>query len=121
MTAIIPLFLVAAAAAPSGGLADLLNGPLSPLVMILPIGVLFYFLLIRPQSQYRKQHEAKINAIKRGDTVVLTGGIKGKIVRVEEDEVGVEIAQNVNVKVVKSMIQHVSVRGEPAAANDSKS
>ena len=58
--------------------------------------------------------------LKRGDNVVLSSGVLGKVVRVEEKEVGVEIATGVTVKVRKSMISEVSARGEPAAANDSK-
>jgi preprotein translocase subunit YajC len=60
-------------------------------------------------------------AVKRGDTVVLSSGMIGKIVRVEDKEVGVEVATGVTVKVVKSMIAEVRSRGEPAPANDSKS
>ena len=82
--------------------------------------VLFYFLMIRPQQQRMKQHAAVIAAVKRNDTVVLNSGVIGKVVRVEDKEVGVEIAQGVTVKVVKSMISEVRVRGEPAPANDSK-
>jgi preprotein translocase subunit YajC len=65
-----------------------------------------------------RDHQAKIEAAKRGDTVVMSSGVIGKVVRVEEKEVGVEIAQNVTIKVVKSMISEVRARGEPAAAND---
>ena len=84
--------------------------------------VLFYFLLIRPQQQRAEGSTSDmIAAIKRGDTVVLSSGVIGKVVRVEDAEVGVEIAQNVTVKVVKSMIAEVRTRGEPAAANDAKS
>ena len=61
-----------------------------------------------------------LGALKRGDTVTLSSGIKGKIVRVEDAEVGVEIATGVTVKVVKAMISDVSAKGEPAPANDSK-
>lgn len=82
--------------------------------------VLAYFLMIRPQQQRMKQHQAMIAAVKRNDTVVLNSGVIGKIVRVEDKEVGVEIAQGVTVKVVKTMISDVRTRGEPAAANDSK-
>ena len=53
--------------------------------------------------------------------MVLSSGVIGKVVRVEEAEVGVEIAQGVTVKVVKSMISEVKTRGAPAAANDAKS
>ncbi|HYD46155.1 MAG TPA: preprotein translocase subunit YajC [Phenylobacterium sp.] len=82
--------------------------------------VLFYFLMIRPQQRRMKQHAAMIQAVKRGDTVVLNSGVKGKVVRVEDKEVGVEIAQGVTVKVVKGMISDVETRGSPAAANDAK-
>jgi preprotein translocase subunit YajC len=59
--------------------------------------------------------------LKRGDNVVLSSGVLGKIVRVEDKEVGVEIAQGVTVKVVKGMITEVRAKGEPAPANDPKS
>jgi preprotein translocase subunit YajC len=81
---------------------------------------LFYFLMIRPQQQRAKQHQAAIAAVKRNDTVVLSNGMIGKVVRVEDAELGVEIAQGVTVKVVKSMVSEVRTRGAPAAANDAK-
>lgn len=67
-----------------------------------------------------KAHQAMIANVKRNDTVVLNSGVIGKVVRVEDKEVGVEIAQGVNVKVVKTMISDVRVKGEPAPANDFK-
>ena len=79
---------------------------------------LFYFLMIRPQQRRMKQHQAMLGALKRGDSVVLSSGVIGKVVRVEDKEVGLEIATGVTVKVVKTMIADVRVRGEPAAAND---
>lgn len=122
MIALTTLFLAAAvAAAPSGdALTNFLTGP-GQFLPIVAIMVLFYVLIIMPQGRRQRQHQAKIGAVKRGDTVIMSSGIKGKVVRVEETEVGVEIAQNVTVKVVKSMIADVVARGEPAAANDSKS
>ena len=87
---------------------------------ILLLIVMFYFLMIRPQQQRAKQHQATIAAVKRNDTVVLASGLIGKVVRVEEAELGVEIAQGVTVKVVKSMVAEVRTRGAPAAANDAK-
>jgi preprotein translocase subunit YajC len=110
------------AAAPAAGGA---GGLLSPefLQMIgLPIilMLLFYLMLWRPQQRRAKEHAARISAVKRGDTVVLSNGMLGKVVRVEDQEAGVEIAPNVTVKVVKSMIGEVRSRGEPAAANDGK-
>ena len=120
MIAQIPLFLAVAAAAPSGGLGGLLAGPgrFLPLVAIM---VLFYVMILMPQQRRQKEHAAKVGGVKRGDTVVMSSGMIGKVVRVEDTEIGVEIAQNVTVKVVKSLISDVRARGEPAPANDSKS
>lgn len=103
--------------------APAMGGPQDMLIQFLPlIGlvVLFYFLMIRPQQRRMKQHQQMLTAMKRGDTVVLSSGVIGKVVRVEDKEVGVEIATGVTVKVRKAMISDVSVRGEPAAANDTK-
>ena len=88
---------------------------------IVGIFVLMYFLMIRPQQRRVKQHQEMVSAVKRGDTVVLSSGVVGKVTKVEDAEVMVEIAQGVGVKVVKSMISEVRTRGEPAPANDSKS
>lgn len=82
--------------------------------------VLFYFLMIRPQQQRAKKHQEQVNAVKRGDTVVLSSGIIGQITRVEDTEISVEIAPKVEVKVVKAMISDVRTRGAPVAANDPK-
>lgn len=87
--------------------------------LILMFGVA-YFLLIRPQQKRMKDHQAMIEGLKRGDNVVLSSGMLGKVVRVEDKEVGIEIAQGVTVKVVRSMIAEVRAKGEPAPANDAK-
>lgn len=115
------MFATPAFAQTVGGAAT--AGPTEMLMQFLPlIGlvVLFYFLMIRPQQQRAKQHQATLAALKRNDTVVLNSGVIGKVVRVEDKEVGLEIATGVTVKVVKGMIAEVRVRGEPAPANDSK-
>ena len=72
---------------------------------------IFYFLLIRPQSQRMKKHRAMVEGAKRGDTVVTGGGIVGKVIRVKDDEVQVEIADNVRVNVLKSTLSDVRVKG----------
>ncbi len=107
--------LVLAVAAPAAG-SDLLSVIGFPVLMV----VAFYFLLILPQQRRQRAHQTKVQGIKRGDTVVLSSGMIGKVVRVEENEIGLEIAQNVTVKVVKGMVSEVRTRGEPAAANDAK-
>ena len=108
-------FAQTAGAAPGGGSPQDLLLQFAPLLALL---VLFYFLLIRPQQRRLKAHQALVSGLKRGDVVVLSSGIIGKIVRVEEAEVQVEIAPNTNVRVVKGMISEVRTRGEPAPAND---
>jgi preprotein translocase subunit YajC len=111
-----PAFAQAAGAAPAGGPQDMLIQFL-PLIGLV---ILFYFLMIRPQQRRMKAHQQMLASLKRNDTVVLSSGMIGKIVRVEEKEVGVEIATGVTVKVVKGMISEVRTRGEPAPANDAK-
>ena len=98
------------------------GGLTATIVQFLPfvaIFVLFYFLLIRPQQKRAKEHAAQITAVKRGDTIVLSSGMIGKVTRVEDGEVNVEIAPSVNVRVVKSMIAEVRNR-TAIAANDTK-
>jgi preprotein translocase subunit YajC len=86
---------------------------LLPLVLIF---IVFYFLLIRPQQQKMKQHKAMLDALKKGDQVLTGGGILGKVTRVDPDGmVMVEIAQGVQVKVVKSTISDVLTKPAPAA------
>ncbi|WP_374533534.1 preprotein translocase subunit YajC [Phenylobacterium sp.] len=111
-----PAFAQTAAGAAAGGPQDMLIQFL-PLIGLV---VLFYFLMIRPQQRRMKQHQQMITNLKRNDVVVLSSGVIGKVVRVEDKEVGLEIAQGVTIKVVKGMIAEVRVRGEPAPANDSK-
>jgi preprotein translocase subunit YajC len=101
-------------AAPAGGM----NSTLMSILPLVAMVVLFYFLLIRPQQQAAKRHKEMVMGVKRGDTVVLSNGMIGKVVRVEDAEVGVEISQGVTVKVVKSMLADIRAKGTPAAAND---
>jgi preprotein translocase subunit YajC len=111
----------AAPAPGGGGIGDLLtSGGLAQFLPLVVIIVMFYFLLIRPQQKRMKDHQNMIKALKRGDVVVLASGVIGKVSKVEDAELTVEIAQGVNVKVVRSMVTEVRVRSEPAAANDAK-
>lgn len=104
------------AAAAGGGMSAFLIQIL-PLVALF---VLFYFLLIRPQQQRMKKHQAMVAAVKRGDEVMLSNGMIGKVTRVEDAEVQVEVAPNTNVRVVKSMIGEVRTKSVPAPANDKR-
>lgn len=96
---------------------QVLAGPFGTLIFFIPIIVLFYFLMIRPQQKQMKAHRDMVAGIKRGDTVTLSNGMIGKVTRVENDEAMVEIAQGVNVRVVKTMVSQVQNR-TAIAAND---
>lgn len=83
-----------------------------PLILVFAI---MYFLLIRPQQQRMKQLREMVEAIRRGDTVVTSGGIVGRVTKVRDDgELMVEIAEGVEVRVVKSTISDVRAKGQPA-------
>jgi preprotein translocase subunit YajC len=95
-----------AGAAPSGAAGFFLQ--VFPLVLIFAI---FYFLLIRPQQRRMKQHQAMIGAVKKNDTVVTGGGLVGKVIKVDETEVEVELAPNVRVKALKGTLSEVRPHG----------
>jgi preprotein translocase subunit YajC len=111
-----PAYAQAAGAPAAGPEAFLLQ--LLPLLLIL---VVFYFLLIRPQQKRLKEHRDMIAGLRRGDTVVTSGGMIGKVSKVADDEVSVELAPSVTVRVVRHTISEVRGKGEPVAANDAKS
>ncbi|HEX8167021.1 MAG TPA: preprotein translocase subunit YajC [Beijerinckiaceae bacterium] len=84
------------------------------LVPFLLIFVIMYFLIIRPQQRRVKEHQELVKNVRRGDTVVTSGGIVGKVTKVTDDpEIEVEIADGVRVKLMRGMISEVRTRGEP--------
>ena len=104
--------LISPAYAQAGGGGDAGLIQLLPLVLIF---VVFYFLLIRPQQKKMKAHRALVEALRRGDRVVTAGGMIGTVTKVLGDnELQVEIADGVRVKVVRSTIQDVIAKSEPA-------
>ena len=98
-------------AAPSG--SEFLIG-LAPWLLIF---VIFYVLMIRPQQRRAQEHQAQIAAVKKGDDVLTAGGIRGRVIRVGDDEVEVEIANGVRVQVVKATLSAV-LSGSAKPAND---
>jgi preprotein translocase subunit YajC len=90
---------------------------LAPLLLIF---VIFYFLLIRPQQKKMKEHRAMLEALKRGDIVVTTGGLIGKVVHVEDAELGLEIAPGVRVKIARGMVSSVRSRTEAGGGDVAK-
>jgi preprotein translocase subunit YajC len=95
----------------SGDSAGMLTS-FTPLILII---VIMYFLVLRPQQQKVKQHQALIKAVRRGDTVITNGGLIGKVTKVvDDDQIEVELADGVRVRQVRSMITDVRAKGEPA-------
>lgn len=103
------LNIIMQAQPPAGGIFV----QLMPLFLI---GLIFYFLLIRPQNQRLKAHRAMLEAIQRGDNIVTNGGLIGKVTKVTDDELTVDLGEGTKVKVMRTMI--ADVRGKPAPAND---
>jgi preprotein translocase subunit YajC len=101
-----------AAAAPSAGASFFVQT--IPLVLVF---VIFWFLLIRPQQKRMKEHQAQVQAVKKGDRVVTGGGLIGKVTKVGDTEVEVELAPSVRVQVVKSTLSQV-VNPTTKPAND---
>lgn len=113
-----PAFAQAAgAAAPAGALDP--SGIILQLAPILILVVIFWLLIFRPQQKRAREQKAMLNAITRGDTVVTTGGIIGKVTKaVDGEDLEIEIAQGVKVKLVRGMIADVRSKGTPV--NDNK-
>ncbi|TRW94842.1 preprotein translocase subunit YajC [Paracoccus sp. M683] len=86
-----------------------------PLILIFAI---MYFLMIRPQQKRVKQHREMVSALKKGDQVITQGGLIGKVTSVRDDEVEVEIASGVKVRVVRATISQVLTQTAPVAANN---
>ena len=114
-----PAFAQSATEAASSG-----NSLFGVIVQLLLIFAIFYILLIRPQQKRVKEHEAKLAAIKRGDKIITGGGIYAKVINVSttEDELEVEIASGVVIKIARSTVREVLTeeKATPAANNNKK-
>ena len=108
---ITPAFAQGTSALPGGDM-------ILQLVPFVLIFVIMWFLIIRPQQRRAKEHQELIRNVRRGDTIVTSGGFIGKVTKVadEASEIEVEIAEGVRVKVVRAMISEVRAKGEPAKA-----
>lgn len=108
----------AGAPAPEGGgLALFLQSPLSMMILIF---VIFYFLLIRPQNKKNKAHQDMLNALKTGDRVVTNGGIYGRITKVDDAVVTVEIADKTRVKFSRQAIASLQAGGAAGGQEEPK-
>ena len=101
-----------AQAAGAGGAPGLDMMAYVPLLLIF---VILYFFILRPQQKRAKEHQEMVKNVRRGDTLITSGGLVGKVTKVvDDDQVEMEIADGVRVRQVKSMVTDVRAKGEPA-------
>ena len=110
-----PAFAQAAGAAAGADQTGAMISTFLPFALIIP---LFYFLILRPQSQRAKAQAAAINAVKKGDSVITAGGVVGKVVKVEDKFVEVEVAPTLKIRVVKATLAEITPTGTAKPAND---
>ncbi|VAW10448.1 Protein translocase subunit YajC [hydrothermal vent metagenome] len=102
----------AQAAAPGGG-----GGLIVQLLPFILIFAIIYFLILRPQQKRAKAHREMVSALRRGDFVVTSGGLIGKVIKVLDDnEISVEVAEGVKVRLLRSSVSEVRSKGEPASS-----
>ena len=113
MTSLSLLHVLASAAAPAGDPPMWLSFlPIAGMIAV------FYFLMIRPQMRQQKAQREKLGALKKGDTVVTAGGLIGKVIKLDDKVVDLELAPNVKVRAVRTTIGDVLAPGANAPAND---
>ncbi len=104
-----PAYAQAAGAAPSAGPSLIMSA--APFILMIGI---FYLLVWRPQQRAQKAQRARIDAAKKGDTVVTGGGLLGKVIKVDGDEVELELGTNVRVRALKATLTDIRPLGAPA-------
>ena len=99
--------------------------PNSMLMSLLPFALIFvimYFLILRPQQKKVKDHAELVKNIRRGDTVITSGGLIGRVTKVvDDDQVEIEVADGVRVRQMRSMVSDVRAKGEPVKDDETKS
>jgi len=105
----------APAAGPQSFFDQLVSNPIIPLVMVVAV---FYFIIIRPQSQRQSEHLKVVKGLKKNDEVVTNGGLIGRVAELGDNLVTLEIAPNVRVRVERGEIKGLSAYGKPPAKKD---
>jgi preprotein translocase subunit YajC len=103
----------ATTAAPGSSIANIVS---PQMLMMLAVFGVFYFILIRPQQKKLEEQNKMIKALQRGDRIVTSGGIHGKILKLEDDCLIVEIADNVQIKIDRAQVQGLEAKTQPVAA-----
>lgn len=90
------------------------TGMITSLMPLILIVVIMYFLVLRPQQRKVKQHQEMVKALRRGDTVVTSGGLVGKVTKVVDDQhIEIEISDGVRVRHLRASVSEVRAKGEP--------
>lgn len=103
-------FFISDAIAETGAAASQTD-PLASLLLPIGLVVLFYFFLIRPQSKRQKEHKQLINDLQKGEEVITSGGILGKITDIKDDFITLEIAKDVSLNIQKAAVQTIMPKG----------
>ena len=104
-------FFISDAMADAGAAAAQQPDPIASLLLPIGLVVLFYFFLIRPQSKRQKEHKQMVSDLNKGEEILTSGGILGKITGVNDDFVTLEIAKDVTIKIQKSAVQTIMPKG----------
>lgn len=102
---------IADAGAAAGAATSSSPDPLASLILPIGLVVLFYFFLIRPQSKRQKEHKKMVSDLQKGEEVLTSGGILGKITKVNDDFITLEISREVSLVVQKSAVQNIMPKG----------
>jgi len=112
------MFITPAYAQGLGGGTDMITS-LLPFVLIF---VIMYFLILRPQQKRVKAHAEMVKNVRKGDTVITSGGLVGKVTKVvDDDQIEVEVAEGVRVRQMRQMVTDVRAKGEPVKDEETKS
>jgi preprotein translocase subunit YajC len=120
LSLIITAFIATGCPLPQGG-EGAAGSPLTAILPFVLIFVLFFFLILRPQQKQQRQRDEMLKNLKRGDTVITTGGIFGRILNIDGDVVTLEIAKGINVRAARSGIAGLASVGEEKKAKEEKS
>jgi len=112
------MFISTAYAQTTGASAQSAGSTVMLVLQFVLLGLVLYLFVLRPQQKKMKEHRALIDAVKKGDTVTTGGGLIGKVTKVEDAVVEIEIATNVRVRAVKASLSDVTPAGGTKPAND---
>ena len=104
-------FFISDAVADAGAAAAQSPDPLASLILPIGLVVLFYFFLIRPQSKRQKEQKQMVNGLQKGEEVLTSGGILGKITNIKDDFITLEIAKDISITMQKTAVQTIMPKG----------